>query len=108
MKQINLQWKPFNVDLQKLDQDLRALYPSYVGNQAHAHLELWFQDEVTDQDQVDIQAMWDGLTETSPEAVSYKSQAQVALDQQAKKDSAKAKLLALGLDEAEIKALLGV
>lgn len=104
---INLEWKAFNLNLQMLDQSLRAAHPTYAGNQAHSRLELIFTEAPSEQMQAEIIAWYDALNEQSPEA-AYKSKDQEAAEQQAAKDAAKAKLVALGLTEADLKALLGV
>lgn len=107
MFKIELQWKQFNVDLAALDQQLRSSHSNYVGNQAHAVLELWFNEEPSGAQKEEIQAIWANLDEVHALAQSYKSAAQIAESQAARKASAKAKLAALGLTEAEIEALLG-
>lgn len=108
MYMMKLEWKAdFKVDLAALDQQLRSMHEQYVGNQAHNHLELWFSEEPTEADKEAIQAMWEGLDEQSPWALSYKSAEAMKAEQDAQKESAKAKLAALGLTEAELKALLG-
>lgn len=108
MQKLEMNWKSFNVNLQKLDQDLRALYPNYVGNQAHRVLELWFKEEISEEIKAEIEKMWEDLTETSEKAVSYKSQSEISEEQNNKKQSAKSKLKALGLTDEEILALMGV
>jgi hypothetical protein len=107
MYMIKLEWKEFNVDLAALDVSLRVSYPNYKGNQAQAHLELWFDEEPSQQAKDDIQAMWDAIADNSAMATSYQSAAQVKAASDAKKESAKAKLLALGLSVEELKAILG-
>ncbi len=104
---IKLSWKEFSVDLRALDAKMRLDYPSYVGNQAHSDLELWFSEELSQEDQDAIQAYWDALTEESEEAESYMSMEDLLADKEAKAAAGKAKLLALGLTEEEIAAMLG-
>lgn len=107
MFKIELQWKEFNIDLRALDAKMRLDYASYTGNQAYSILELWFSEELSQEDKDAIVAYWDGLTEESDEASSYESAADLEADRIAKKASAKAKLEALGLTEDELKAILG-
>lgn len=107
MYKLTLQWKEFNVDLRALDAQLRQDYASYVGNQAHNVLELWFSEEPSEQEKADIQAYWDGLVDQSAEAQSYQSAADIEADRVAKAASGRAKLIALGLTEEEADALLG-
>lgn len=109
MYKLELQWKEFNIDLPALDSQLRASYPSYVGNQAYSVLELWFNEEPSQEDKDAIQALWDGIEDDQHAlAQSYTSQADIEAEIEVKKQSAKTKLLALGLTEDEVKALVGV
>jgi len=105
MQKLELQWKQINIDLRAVDAKLRSEYPSYKGNQAANCLELWFEEMPSQEDQDTIKAYWEALDESSSEAVSYKSEAQLEIEKQNKKLSAKAKLLALGLSEEEVAAL---
>lgn len=107
MYKMEFQWKEQNVDLTQLDQQLRASYPEYSGNQAGPILELWFTSEPSQADKDAIGALWAEIDADHALVQSYKSMAQVEADLEAKKASAKAKLAALGLTEAELKALLG-
>jgi len=107
MYKLELPWKQFNVDIRAVDAQLRLDYASYAGSQASYTLELWFNEEPSEQDKTDIQAMWDGITEESEEAQSYESQADIETARLAKVASARAKLAALGLTEDELKAILG-
>lgn len=104
---MKLEWKEHKVDLQALDQQLKAMILQYVGNQAHAHLELWFSEEPSQEQKEAIENMWAAIDAAHPLAQSYKSADEIKAQQVAKKESAKAKLAALGLTEDELKALLG-
>lgn len=108
MTKLELQWKEFNVNLFELDKDLREIYPSYIGNQAHSILELWFDREILEEEKLAIEEMWNNISEKSVHATSYKSQDQINEEQKNKKQSAKDKLKKLGLTEEEISALMGV
>jgi hypothetical protein len=78
MQSKQLQWKEFAVDLEAVDAKFRADYAgNYVGNQAHSVLELYFEGELTEQMHSDIDAYWNGLTDQSADAVSYRSAADV-------------------------------
>lgn len=77
MQKLELQWKEFNVDLEAVDAKLRSEQPSYKGNQAASCLELWFEELPSREDCEALQAWWDALTAESPEAMSYRSQAQI-------------------------------
>lgn len=108
MYKLELQWKEFKVNLSKIDQTLTELYPSYAGNQAHSVLELWFKEDLTEDESKEIKQMWDSLTEESEEVKAYKSLNVIEEERKAKKQSAKDKLKKLGLTEEEIAALVGV
>jgi hypothetical protein len=102
-----LQWKDFNVDLGAFDAQMRADHPTYTGNQAHKHLELWFTEELHQDDQDLIKMAWDEIDENHAMTKSYRSAAQVKADVDAKRASGMAKLAALGLTADELKAILG-
>jgi hypothetical protein len=80
----------------------------YCGNSADSKLHLHFLEEPSQAIKDAIQAKWDSLTPASPEAASYKPQAQ----RQAEKAAAKAAAIqalatASGLSQQQIQALLG-
>lgn len=64
MFSMRFEWKESNVNLQALEAHMRAEYPNYVGNQASSALELYFSEELSQEDQDDIQAYWDLLDNT--------------------------------------------
>ena len=101
---LDLNWKTFNVSLPKIrawvDANLEA---SCLGISANSKLQIHFEQEPTELDKNALQSYWNSLDEESEEATSYMS---LEEQTQAKKDSAKAKLLALGLTEVEIEAIL--
>ena len=106
---ISLQWKEFNINLDALGAQLKVSYPSFGGFYADAQLDVYFSEDLSQQDQDAIQALWDSITNDQHElAQSYISQADLDADKEVKKASAKTKLLGLGLTEAEVKAILGV
>lgn len=107
MYKIELQWKTFNISLSNLDQQLRSMCHQYVGNQAHSLLELWFSEEPSDEDKALINDLWQEIDQDHELAVSYVSSNDIKQQQQVKRESAKAKLAALGLDADELSALLG-
>jgi hypothetical protein len=112
MFNIRLEWKSFPLNLNAVDQWMRAhAGDQYRGNSADSRLTLWFENEPEQAIQDEIQAYWDALSETSEEATSYKTAQQLAEEaSQAKAQalsSAQAKLAALGLTPAEIAALTG-
>lgn len=58
---MRLEWKEFNVSLENLEAHMRANFPQYVGNQAAQALELYFNEEPSEQEKEDIQAHWESL-----------------------------------------------
>lgn len=103
---IKLDWKGFNIGLPVLHEWLQAnAGDQYCGMQAAQKLELWFLSEPSQEIQDDIAAKWLAIDEDSDEAEAYKSHAEILSEIAAKKASAKAKLLALGLSEEEIAAM---
>ena len=109
MYKLELQWKEFNIDLKAFDEQLKASYPSYLGPQAQVVLELYFSEEPSQEAKDAISALWDSIdSDQHALAQSYVSKDSIEADKASKKQSAKAKLLALGLTEAEVSALLGV
>lgn len=111
MYSMRLNWKEFNVDLKAMETWFKAQSEDYKGNSADSALTLWFENEPSDEIKEAIQEKWDGLSEESEEAVSYKSRdAERAEDDAAKAAAlatARSKLQALGLSDAEIDALKG-
>lgn len=107
MYMMKLEWKAFNVDLAALDVSLRAAYPHYAGNQAQAYLELWFNEEPSQEAKDAIDALWAAINAEHAMAASYQSAAQLKTAADSQKASARAKLAVLGLTTEELKALLG-
>jgi hypothetical protein len=108
MFRMDLNWKEFNIDLRAFEAFMRPTYsPNYQGSQGSYTLELYFDTEPSQEDKDAIQAYWDGILVDSAETLSYQSKDQVKAASDLKRESAKAKLAALGLDADELKALLG-
>lgn len=105
---MKLEWKEFNLSLSEVEVWMKAnAGEHYCGNQAHSCLELWFLEEPSEEIKEAIEAHWDALEDNSDEAEAYQSYEDLAADRAAKKASGKAKLLALGLSEDEVAALVG-
>ena len=109
---INLDWKSFNVNLGAVGTWLKANAGSlFAGTSGNDKFQVHFTAEPDQAIKDAVQAYWDGLSPSSQEATSYKTQAQIEADDAAAKASALAsatsKLEALGLSAAEIAALLG-
>lgn len=112
MYDLNLQWKSFNVSVAKIREWIDAnITTECVGLSANSMLQIHFSEEPSQQEKDDIQAYWDLIDEESDEAVEYQSAQQIiqaaAADKAAKIASARTKLAALGLTDAEIDAIIG-
>lgn len=74
---IKKEWKEFSLSLDKVKTELESLAgPQFCGLQAHAHLEIWFKEEPTQEEKELVDAYWEGLTDSSAEAAGYYSQQQ--------------------------------
>lgn len=62
---IKKEWKESNVSLEVLEKHMREEYPSYVGNQAAASLELYFSEEPSEEEKEAIDAFWEELDDSS-------------------------------------------
>jgi len=107
MYSMKLEWKEFNVNLQMFETWMKAASDLYVGNSADTALTLWFSEEPSEEVKDAVEIKWDEIDEMSEEAETYVSAQDVLDAQVAKKASGKAKLLALGLTQDEVDALLG-
>lgn len=108
MVHIELEWKDKPVALPIVEAKMKAKYPDYSGCSAHEKLVLHFNVASLDQAITDeINEYWDGLRKNMNEFTKYKTKDEIAEEKKAKKQSAKAKLEALGLDAEEISAILG-
>lgn len=105
--QVELSWKNYNVNLDKVCESLRTAVDPAIGLSAAGTLQVWGPEDMTEEHVADIQAYWDSISETSVETTSYKSFDDIKADIATKKASGKAKLLALGLTEDEVSAILG-
>lgn len=104
-----LSWKEHSVDLVALEAWMKAnAGEHYCGNSADVSLKLHFLEEPSQETLDAIEAKWAELDDAEHEmCASYKSNAERLAEQAAKRESAKAKLAALGLSAEELKALLG-
>jgi hypothetical protein len=105
---MKLEWKEFNLDMNSVEAWMENnAGEHYCGNSAGSALELHFEEEPSQAEKDAIAAYWAALEEESDEALVYQSKAERDADKAAKKAAGKAKLLALGLTEDEIAALVG-
>ncbi len=113
MYDINLQWRSFNVCVPEIKSAIAALITStsIIGTSCNSSLQVHCEVKPTEAELTAVQSYWDGLTEISTECVNYKSAAQLQTEAEASKlsllNSARAKLIALGLSDVEVKALIG-
>jgi hypothetical protein len=107
MKTIQLDWKEFKVNLEKVNEMAKIIDESCCGLSANSKLEVHFLEDISKEKEQELKDYWDSISEDSDESKSYKSAAEIQDDLNKKKESAMAKLTKLGLDAEEIKALLG-
>jgi hypothetical protein len=107
MKNIRLEWKEFNVDIESVSNSIKTIAgDTFLGIQSHDCLELWFSEEPKEDVKDAIADFWKKIKKTSFVAKNYESKEEALKTKEAKKASAAAKLLALGLDEEEVQAIL--
>lgn len=115
---INLSWKKneagevIKMNLEMVQAWVEAHSSNSDGLSANSQLQVHFKDEESRNEAKEaIEAYWEGLDESSDEALDYKSsddmRAEAAAAASAASASAKAKLKALGLSDAEVAAILG-
>lgn len=77
MFSVRLEWKPFNINIGHIEEQVRSLCKNgeFVGSSADSALTLWFNCELAPEDVAALQAGWDALDENSEEALSYVSAA---------------------------------
>jgi hypothetical protein len=108
---LDLNWKQFNVSLSKIREWVDAnITTPCVGISANSKLQIHFEQEPEELDKNALLSYYEAIDEESIEATSYQTREQEEAarqaDLQAKQNSARAKLLALGLTEDEIAAIL--
>lgn len=105
-------WKEFSINGDLVLITIKTLSDKIVGTSHNSKFQIHFSSQPSVEELEAINDYWDSINEESEEATSYISGEQVKQNQQAEnlalKESAKAKLLALGLSEAEVSAILGV
>lgn len=111
MKNIEMAWKEFNLNLEMVQSATKALAPDMIlGVSAGSNLTIHCADEITEEQEQDIKDYLEALTNVSVEATSYKTASEIKTEQDAalttKRASAQAKLMALGLTEEEVNAII--
>jgi len=105
---IELSWKEFNVNLEMVKAAIAAIGgEEFCGSSADTCLKVHFNEDPGQSVKDAVAAYWDGVLVDGAEATGYESAADIAAVAATKKASGKAKLLALGLTEEEVNALLG-
>ncbi len=106
---MELAWKEHSVDLEAFEEWAKAnCGEHYCGNSADQSLRLHFVEEPDQAVKDAIETLWEELDDEEHEMCeSYVSSADREVDRQEKRDSARAKLEALGLTADELKAILG-
>lgn len=112
MYNLELPWKDFNINLNMVQSWLKEnMDDSFMGVSADVNVRLYFSEEPSGSVKESILTYWADLSNESEEATSYKTKEQEIADLESEKAtalaSAKTKLQNLGLNEAEIKAILG-
>lgn len=74
---INLKWREFNVNLKKVEKEIKKINNSICGISANSVMQLHFESDVTDSEKLAIETYWESLTNLSLEATKYKSYAQI-------------------------------
>lgn len=108
---VDYNWKEFNINGNLALNNIKALSDKIVGTSHNSKFQVHFSEQPSQEELEAINEYWDSLDEESEEAISYQSADEInqaiADEKQLLIDSAKVKLLALGLSEAEIAAMLG-
>lgn len=104
---IALEWKAFNLDCNIVRDWAKANLANCSGASANSKFEVHFTEQPTEDDRAALELHWESMTEESEEALAYKSEQERKAEKEAKKESAKNKLLDLGLTEDEISAMIG-
>lgn len=111
MKTIQLEWKEFNINLEKIHEMAKLIDESCCGLFANSKLEVHFTNDISEEKEQELKDYWDSITEESEEAESYKTQEQINKEKKEADKLAKAsatqKLKALGLTDDEISAMMG-
>jgi len=107
---IDLEWKSFPIDLNTVETWIKTNHAEdgYCGNSAGKTLQLWFLNNLTDEQVAQVKEYYAAITETSDETKNYKTamqrQAAQAASSASLKASGGAKLKALGFSDDEIAA----
>lgn len=105
---INLQLPSFKLDTDTVDAWMRVNAGSnYLGASIDYDMSLHFSADPGLDIAAAIQAYWSGLSNSSPEAINYKSPDALESARATARTSAITKLTALGLSADEVSAILG-
>lgn len=106
---VELNWKEHSVNLDAFHAWAKDnCGADYCGMSSDANLRMHFLEEPSEEIKAAIVAQWEACDDAEHAmCTSYKSIEERKAEAEAKKVSGKAKLLALGLTEAEVAALVG-
>ena len=104
---IELEWKSFSVNLDKVNAWMKNNAKDCCGISAGQKLTVHFTSEPHEDETAAIELYWEAMHAEADEAKEYVSQADQEAARAAKKESGKAKLLALGLTADEVAAIVG-
>lgn len=78
MRNIKLEWKEFNVDLEAVEASIKVLIPNKcIGVSAGNELTIHVEDSTTDEEIESINSLWTDIEADSEEATSYRSDQQI-------------------------------
>jgi hypothetical protein len=111
MQTITLSWLPFNVNLSLVQTYATSIDSNCCGLSANPNgLKIHFTDTISNEKIQQLKNYWSNLTNTSNEALEYKTQEQLKIEENTKKETLKAssiaKLKALGLSDEECSILI--
>ena len=86
MKTIQLEWKEFNINLEKIHEMAKLIDESCCGLSANSKLEIHFVDNISEEKEQELKEYWDSITEESDEAKSYKTQKQINEEKEEPRD----------------------
>lgn len=70
---MDFEWKNYNVNLSKVLEEIKELDSNCIGVSGNSKMQAHFSEEPSEETKTAILAYWDGLTDQSAEATSYKS-----------------------------------
>jgi hypothetical protein len=108
MFNLELQWKQFNINLDKVQIWIKSnIETELIGISANSSIQLHFAAKPSEEEIEEINEYWNKLKKSSSEAKTYKSSEEIKNEMVSSKQSALNKLKEIaGLTEDEVNALL--